>query len=163
MPEDHPLNWQMGYSDSEIQDIMSLKFSKAKKPVVQVKKQTTTAMQRIALDEESVCSICCEPMNENTPLTYCRKGCGNNFHIKCIKVWVEHKQFSQKGVTCPLCRTQWGESIVVELKNDEEEFNAKNLVHSIKCQGCSDKAIKGRVFKCSLCNFNLCDRCYNVF
>lgn len=30
-----------------------------------------------------VCAICQEDMDASQSLTFCRKGCGNNFHIDC--------------------------------------------------------------------------------
>lgn len=39
--------------------------------------------ERHELVEGEVCAICQEDMDASQPLTYCKKGCGNNFHIEC--------------------------------------------------------------------------------
>jgi len=39
----------------------------------------------------------------------CRHGCGNNVHIKCMKVWLDHQvSTGEKTVKCPLCRETFG-------------------------------------------------------
>uniref|UniRef100_K3WLS0 SWIM-type domain-containing protein n=1 Tax=Globisporangium ultimum (strain ATCC 200006 / CBS 805.95 / DAOM BR144) TaxID=431595 RepID=K3WLS0_GLOUD len=42
-------------------------------------------VERHELVEGEVCAICQEDMADNQPLTFCRKGCGNNFHVECSK------------------------------------------------------------------------------
>ena len=38
-----------------------------------------------------------------------RYGCGNNIHIKCMKVWAQHrKSDGDNMIKCPLCRTDFG-------------------------------------------------------
>mmetsp|Transcript_31228 Transcript_31228/g.30873 ORF Transcript_31228/g.30873 Transcript_31228/m.30873 type:complete len:80 (+) Transcript_31228:224-463(+) len=61
--------------------------------------------QRISLSEEMGCPICQEDMKEMSELVYCKVGCGHNFHIKCMKIWAEHKVSQRDSITCPLCRT----------------------------------------------------------
>ena len=34
-------------------------------------------------------------MNKSSEaLTFCKKKCGNNFHIKCLKIWTDFKTSS---------------------------------------------------------------------
>jgi hypothetical protein len=40
-------------------------------------------VERHELVEGEVCAICQEDMDDSQPLTFCKKGCGNNFHIEC--------------------------------------------------------------------------------
>jgi hypothetical protein len=51
------------------------------------------------------CSICTEPLDPNAEdITFCRSGCGQNFHEQCIDEW----KTSQSGqTTCPMCRKIW--------------------------------------------------------
>ena len=38
-----------------------------------------------------------------------RQGCGNNIHIKCMKVWAEHqKSQGAQLIKCPMCREDFG-------------------------------------------------------
>ena len=31
-------------------------------------------------------------MKKSMCLTYCKLGCGNNYHLECLKVWITHKK-----------------------------------------------------------------------
>ena len=42
-------------------------------------------------------------------IIYCRFGCGNNVHVKCMKVWAEHQRSTGENIIkCPLCRVDFG-------------------------------------------------------
>lgn len=42
-------------------------------------------------------------------IIYCRYGCGNNVHVKCMKVWAEHQRSTGENIIkCPLCRVDFG-------------------------------------------------------
>lgn len=43
------------------------------------------------LESDEVCCVCHENMKEDESLSYCKYGCGRNFHLDCIEVWVKHK------------------------------------------------------------------------
>ncbi|KAF1543210.1 E3 ubiquitin-protein ligase Zswim2, partial [Eudyptes chrysocome] len=43
------------------------------------------------IDEEDVCPSCQELLKKMLPITYCRYSCGNNIHIKCMKIWAVHQ------------------------------------------------------------------------
>ena len=47
-------------------------------------------------------------MKVSEPLTFCRIKCGNNFHIHCLEIWVQHKIQTSDKVTCPMCRQDLG-------------------------------------------------------
>ncbi len=59
---------------------------------------------------EDVCPICQEELlGKPLPLTFCKFGCGNSVHIKCMKIWAEHQQSNgETTVRCPLCRENFG-------------------------------------------------------
>ncbi|GFH25055.1 uncharacterized protein HaLaN_22951 [Haematococcus lacustris] len=43
-------------------------------------------------------------------MVWCRYGCGSNVHGKCMNIWAEHQTKALgKELSCPLCRTAWGE------------------------------------------------------
>jgi hypothetical protein len=51
------------------------------------------------------CSICHEELKaEIDDVTFCRSGCGKNFHEECINEW---RQSRQDPLTCPMCRKSW--------------------------------------------------------
>jgi hypothetical protein len=54
-------------------------------------------------------------MRDDQPLTFCKKKCGNNFHINCLKIWVEHKVQTNVKQTCPMCRSDLGSNALSEL------------------------------------------------
>ncbi|KAL5496215.1 hypothetical protein EMCRGX_G012456 [Ephydatia muelleri] len=58
--------------------------------------------QRVVL-EGDVCPICQEALLGPSPLTYCKFGCGNSVHLKCIRVYAGHLKITG-DVPCPLCR-----------------------------------------------------------
>lgn len=75
-------------------------------------------VRRMGINKESVCPICQEQIEEKMLLTHCRVKCGNNFHLKCVKIWVEHKITTNSVVTCPMCRCDWGRRVLEELKQE---------------------------------------------
>jgi hypothetical protein len=53
---------------------------------------------------EGDCAVCTERLNKEDDVTFCKNGCGNNFHAYCIDGW----KGSQIGpTTCPMCRRTW--------------------------------------------------------
>ncbi|KAG5175536.1 hypothetical protein JKP88DRAFT_351442 [Tribonema minus] len=79
------------------------------------------AVVRLEVMPGEVCPICQEGM-EGAPeeLTYCRRGCGNNMHVRCMRVYAEHRRSSAQDVTCCLCRADWGPLALRELKTAEK-------------------------------------------
>ena len=66
-------------------------------------------------------------MLEDQNLSYCRFGCGKNIHVKCALNWVKHKMLQKTlEIACPLCRNDWGRSIVQHLKDLTDEFNKRD-------------------------------------
>ena len=88
--------------------------------------------------------------------------CGNNFHIKCLKVWIDHKMVSNEKFTCPMCRTDMKHRILEEMKIDEDEYNVRYITHfNYNCNGCGKKNIVGNLYHCLFCeNVDLCNYCY---
>lgn len=66
-------------------------------------------MQRQALlpDDENTCTICQDEMKSEHSLTWCRHGCGNNFHAMCMMTFAQHKISKHQDPSCPLCRELW--------------------------------------------------------
>ncbi|RHZ42273.1 hypothetical protein DYB26_000762, partial [Aphanomyces astaci] len=84
-----------------------------------------------------VCAICREDMVEaQHNLTYCKRGCGNNFHIDC-----SIRKQAKENIICPLCRHDWGDSALSELKKEADVSNRNPLTHkaSAPSKGKMDK------------------------
>lgn len=65
---------------------------------------TTSGVQRKALQDYVDCPICFDSMLETTgKLTFCRAMCGTNFHEDCIRRWLGQN----RNPTCPNCRQPW--------------------------------------------------------
>lgn len=176
-----PLIWQNSFIDNEINDLIKSRFEvrvqneNQKKKFLQKKRQDKNGMKppsnktrfnRLEIDGDTVCPICQEMLDSNEQaLTFCKKKCGNNFHIKCIKVWVQHKLSQKEMITCPMCRVDWGCGILDEILREEDLFINRFIVHKGKgCQNCNMKPIKGNLFHCLYCqNYDLCEACYKSY
>ncbi|EAR94212.2 SWIM zinc finger protein (macronuclear) [Tetrahymena thermophila SB210] len=181
--QENPIIWQGSYTDQETEDIINLKYMQkrnnaagnnsqsrqsyllARQGTQKIDQALRNAKQQLRqpLDEESICPICQEDMKNDQPLTYCRKKCGNNFHIKCLRVWIDHKLSSGDKITCPMCRCDMTNGIFDEIRIDEDQFNIKYVTHFGKiCGGCNKKNILGNLYHCLFCdNLDLCHYCYD--
>ncbi len=91
-------------------------------------------MRKVIVVGEDVCPICQENTSSQ-PLTFCKKKCGNNFHIKCLKIWFEHKQSEGDKFTCPMCRADMGHMSLQNLEKEERAAENRFIVHeSTKCE-----------------------------
>lgn len=176
-----PLVWQNAYIDNEISDLIKSRFeiraipnNKKKFLMKHSLEKTSTSkpenckkkFSRMVLDQESLCPICQEILNPNDQaLTFCKKKCGNNFHIKCIKIWVQHKLSTKDQITCPMCRVDWGNGILEEMVREEDNFQHRFIIHEGKtCENCNMKNIKGNIYHCVYCkNYDLCEGCYKTY
>ena len=82
-------------------------------------------VERMDLEPETPCCICHEDMKDDENLTYCKFSCGQNLHVECAEHWVKHKMSINQKVTCPLCRTDWGQDALAELKKETRVFKEK--------------------------------------
>ncbi len=66
---------------------------------------------------EGECPICFDPLGTHiSRLTFCKKTCGQNFHLGCIKMW---KSQCQESPTCPACRQEWVDETTTESQGDD--------------------------------------------
>lgn len=84
-------------------------------------------VKRLPLDGDEPWCICFEQMTNDENLTYCKYGCGQNIHMTWAKHLVKHKQSDKKQIKCPLCRTNWGENALEELKQECKIFRANRM------------------------------------
>ena len=81
-----------------------------------VEPDSQPVVKQLALEEDETCCVCYEVMSNEENLTFCKVGCGKNIHTECMERWVKHKVSSMTAVSCPLCRTSWGENVLEELR-----------------------------------------------
>lgn len=161
----------------------SHEFLRKKKRIESTLSPDTENVARHELALGEVCAICQEEMLETEPLTFCRKGCGNNFHIECstshasykskathltlsqVRVFGESRKQSKESIICPLCRKDWGQHSLTDLRREENKANKKLNVHkNIVCKKCATKPIRVQLYRCLRCkNVNLCERCFSTF
>ncbi|KAL5006572.1 hypothetical protein ScPMuIL_015378 [Solemya velum] len=174
IPQDNPVTWQQGLVEREINDILrGITAQLQKKQPINIHrklvKDDRQALQQREIKDDDVCPICQdELLNKHLPVTYCKFGCGNSIHIKCMKVWADHQKTSgEKTIKCPFCREDFGS---MELLNRENR-NATGPPQGgrmdrhigISCQSCYVSPIEGKCYRCGDCaNYYLCQTCFNT-
>ena len=120
------------------------------------------------LSEDDACPICQEQLlTKRQPVTFCRHGCGNSVHIKCMKIWADHQRHASTTdkVMCPFCRGEFASPslLLQEFHNTLHERTDRLDLHlGMICSGCHMNPIKGKCYKCEKCeNFFLCNTCYH--
>jgi hypothetical protein len=172
--EDHPLSYQLGLTDSEVELVLSGECSnhtangvenrsaiarerkKALKNMKDVTKEDDNNKneyvdrQLLGEGDDETCPICQDQMNKDQALTWCRKGCGNNIHAKCMQTFAQYKVTNRQGVSCPLCREDW----CIELLKDDVrgKANLKNSPAPIYCSSCSQSIRTGNFYRCLECS-----------
>ncbi|CAM9571764.1 unnamed protein product [Ectocarpus sp. 8 AP-2014] len=159
---------------------------------------------RLEIAPGEVCPVCQEEMDEGGGegeddgkvvaaeggggLTYCRDGCGNNMHARCMLMYAEHRRSSGDKPCCPLCRVDWGITAVRALREDARQQRkgkgggggrspvgrssrrrggrsggCQASVAPVTCRSCSVK-VQAAFFRCLVClpagSWDLCRRCY---
>lgn len=116
--------------------------------------------------------------------SFLRHGCGNNVHVKCMKVWLDHQvSTGEKTVKCPLCRETFGtpEQLKQEfryknmfifshfesdlfLRTSGAQQAEKSSIHlGYSCRRCRACPITGKCYRCTTCHdYFLCQTCFNL-
>ncbi|ETP54022.1 hypothetical protein F442_01137 [Phytophthora nicotianae P10297] len=173
VPPTTPVVWQKSLIDSEIETLLRggyrEKSRPAPKPYMKKRKEAAAPSEPEDVDVDrhelvagEVCAICQEDMDDSKPLTFCRKGCGNNFHIECMKVFGESRRQSKENIICPLCRQDWGGEALTALRKAIDAANrAPNVHKGALCRKCKTKPIRCERYRCVRCkNVDLCARCF---
>lgn len=180
IPEDHPLSWQTSYSDNETTQVLAgIQTSRPRQIQRSIRKVTENGsgkaddgyVQRQLLgEEEELCPICQDEMTNEQALSWCRQGCGNNVHAKCMQSYAQFKISQKTSVECPLCREPW---VTALLRDDcRGKGNMKHSCATIKCSACSitQKDAFHRCIECSQHAFSdskrpvdLCGRCFTRY
>jgi E3 ubiquitin-protein ligase ZSWIM2 len=168
VPTDNPLSWQIGFNDSEINWLCKHRFSSYKAKPQALPQTGQTELKRIALSDEMCCAICQDDLTADQVLTYCREGCGHNFHARCMKVWADHKATTSDQVSCPLCRSNFSLDFLRDLKKQALEAKKKKksslLVHAdTQCTLCKMTPITGERYHCVICQtLDCCGKCFRL-
>uniref|UniRef100_A0A8D2ADE5 RING-type E3 ubiquitin transferase n=1 Tax=Sciurus vulgaris TaxID=55149 RepID=A0A8D2ADE5_SCIVU len=176
LPRNHESAFQLGLVEGEITDLLR-GIHRVQTPQPGTGDETAHVkedgyIKQKEIDSEDICSICQEVLLEKKlPVTFCRFGCGNNFHIKCMKILANYQNTVSNTSTlkCPLCRKEFA-----PLKLVLEEFqNATKLVTTsekerlnkhlgIPCNNCKQFPIEGKCYKCTECiEYHLCQECFD--
>ena len=179
VPDNHPLSYQLGITDAEADMILSGQcrdlggtrngrtvenlsaLARAKRLAKQkgLKNDTSEANEALANGwverqvlgegDDEYCAICQDSMDKDQALTWCRKGCGNNMHAKCMQTFAQYKVTSRQPVACPLCREEWN----IELLKDDLRGKAalKNSCAPIYCSNCTHSLRSGPFYRCLEC------------
>ncbi|KAM3856353.1 E3 ubiquitin-protein ligase ZSWIM2 [Vipera latastei] len=179
LPRDHEYALQIGLLEREINYVLQNPQLAPQVKIIadSVKKLITVDdgyVKQKSIDSEDICPVCQDMLlKKMLPVTYCRFSCGNNIHIVCMKIWIDHQRDLEKNslVKCPLCRENFA-----PLKLIMEEFrNCKKLVTAaekqslnkhlgIPCNNCRVLPIEGNCYKCTECsNYHLCHGCFQSF
>ena len=180
---------QTGFSDAELSKMIEIRMKKNEKSENLTEKFTKHRLStqnisqilhedinsnRMHLSDDTSCPICQEDMYSFEKLLYCSKSCGHNFHMHCMKVWIDHKKapsnsyetHSNNKLTCPMCRGELDEELIAKtqsiVNNNPNSYNPKqNKPHkNITCKICSRTNIKGERVHCLICeNLDFCIEC----
>ncbi|RYH27809.1 RING finger domain-containing protein [archaeon] len=120
VPKEHPLSHQTSLTDNELDLLLSgtlARHTQARAVARSLHPQEpnsppkpkadagTVPRQALSeVEEENTCTICQDDMKSDQPLTWCRHGCGNNFHAQCMMKFAGHKISNKQDPSCPLCR-----------------------------------------------------------
>lgn len=168
-----PILWTNNYSQYDIYNILNGQY-KAKeekerpdKPARPPKPERPLPKphepQAIEFTQDDLCPICQESLLCNEALVQCKRQCNNYFHAQCMKVWVQQKQSAgKKEIACPMCRVDWGETALTEIRLEERTFEMSRKCHKRTCQSCKANPICGSIFVCVQCpNYAICWKCFS--
>ncbi|XP_059145371.1 uncharacterized protein LOC131932456 isoform X2 [Physella acuta] len=176
-----PLSWQLGLVEREINEILRGKVTSEQprsRPTKAISKASEMSEGRAVVDQREiadgdVCPICQDEMLvKKLPVTYCKFGCGNSIHIKCMQVWAEHqlKSSSDGTIKCPMCREDFGpiDLLKTEMKNAGCTKTSAPGIRmdrhvGMTCAHCNIAPIEGKCYRCSVCpNYLMCQKCFNL-
>ena len=164
----NPLILQLQFSDSELNKLLEAKNKKKKvsssitsSTISKKKTPIPSNTNQMSLVDDAICPICQEDMYTQEGVYYCESGCGHNFHIGCLKVFIKHKKDSDTLVTCPMCRAKWDEEAMEKAISGVMLIKCVKPHKGVNCSNCSRTNIKFERFHCLICdNVDLCVECF---
>ncbi|XP_051022308.1 E3 ubiquitin-protein ligase ZSWIM2 [Acomys russatus] len=176
LPRNHESAFQLGLVEGQINDLLR-GIHQAQTPQLgagdeHARVEEDGCLKQKDISAGDICPICQEVLLEKKlPVTFCRFGCGNNVHIKCMKILANYQDTVSGSslVKCPLCREEFAplKLILEEFKNSsklmttsERERLDKHL--GIPCNNCEQLPIEGTCYKCTECvEYHLCQECFD--
>ncbi|CAF0783599.1 unnamed protein product [Didymodactylos carnosus] len=180
IPRTNSMLWQKSLVEREINEILrglvkeeeeqrrKLVTNIKQKVLIKDDQSTDSEVEQRPISDHDVCPICQEEfLTKKLPITYCRHGCGNNVHVKCMKVWLDHQLTTgEKVVKCPLCREMFGNPDLLkqEFRTSGAQQAEKGSIHlGYSCHRCRACPISGKCYKCNTCqDCFLCQTCFNL-
>ncbi|KAM5280452.1 E3 ubiquitin-protein ligase ZSWIM2-like [Ctenodactylus gundi] len=161
LPRNHESSFQLGLLEGEINDLLQ-GIHRGQTPPLGARDEMPHVEEDGSIKQKEIvpgdiCSICQEVfLEKKLPVTFCRFGCGNNVHIKCMKILANYQDVvsSTSMLKCPLCRKEFAplKVILEEFKNSsklvataEKEQLSKHL--GIPCNNCKQFPIEGTCYK----------------
>ncbi|XFF97963.1 PREDICTED: E3 ubiquitin-protein ligase ZSWIM2 [Capra hircus] len=176
LPRNHESALQLGLVEREINDLLQ-GIHRVQTPQREMNNENPQTeedgyIKQKEISSDDICSICQEVLLEKKlPVTFCRFGCGNSVHIKCMKILANYQDVALNSsmLKCPLCRKDFGplNLILEEFKNSnklvtasEKERLDKHL--GIPCNNCQQFPLEGKCYKCTTCiEYHLCQDCFD--
>lgn len=162
VPVEHSLCYQTSLTDNEMDQVLDgIQTGSTRRPVrtrtikpvvvvsEELAKDTHVPRQPIIDGEDNTCTICMDDMTPDQALTWCRAGCGQNIHAKCMMKCAQHNITNKLPITCPLCRNH------MDLPTLKQDLKGKSsLKHSyapVQCASCKCHQ-RGDFFRCVECS-----------
>ena len=172
IPYNNPLILQLQYTDQELNTLMEKKNKKSENKKAKESKKIHRKKKakdkdpnsnQMSLLDDPVCPICQEDMYSNEGIFFCKKSCGHNFHIGCLKVFIKHKKDTDMVVSCPMCRAKWEEDEYIKPLMEIKQNKCTKNHKGINCSNCQRTNIKFERFHCLNCdNYDLCIECFGA-
>ncbi|XP_039769021.1 E3 ubiquitin-protein ligase ZSWIM2 isoform X4 [Ornithorhynchus anatinus] len=175
LPRNHEYASRSGLGEREISELLNGLHQGQRTQLGQSAKlpqKEDGQIKQKTIDAQDVCPICQEVLLEKKlPVTYCRDGCGNSIHIKCMKIWADHQGDlkADSPVKCPLCRAEFAplKHILEEFRNSSKLETAAEIEPldkhlGIPCNHCKRFPIEGKCYRCTECaDYHLCHECFS--
>jgi hypothetical protein len=166
VPMDHSLCYQTSLTDSELDQVLDgIVTNSVRRPVRQrparpvvvvseeIAKETVVPRQPIIDGEDNSCTICMDDMTADQALTWCRAGCGQNIHAKCMMKCAQHNITNRLPISCPLCRNPMD---IDTLKQDcKGKASLKQTYAPVQCGNCKCNQ-RGTFYRCVECSQASC-------
>ncbi|KAJ3405146.1 E3 ubiquitin-protein ligase Zswim2, partial [Chytridiales sp. JEL 0842] len=182
VPQESEVLWQLSLVEREVTELLQLRPKKKQGSLPEKEhiakedeKQSVPpgCVSRRPIEDGDICPICQEDLrDESAPTTYCKLSCGNNLHVKCMKILIYHqtKSMHLDIIKCPLCRKEFGsaEELKKEFSETSKEFVKMDKVRKhfgTSCDDCGMTPIVGKCHRCMVCKevgrkMYLCDKCF---
>ncbi|KAJ1412419.1 hypothetical protein B484DRAFT_422864 [Ochromonadaceae sp. CCMP2298] len=159
VPVVHSLCYQSSLTDKEMDQVLDgLHTQQTRRRPARVPKPSSASgdeavavlRQPLLDDQEETCPICQDEMLPTCQaLTWCRAGCGNNIHAKCMLKFCQYKISNKQDASCPFCRASWDmELLRLDCKGKASLKHSYSPVHCCSCK-CLQRGAFYRCVECS--------------